>query len=207
MIKVNFVNLHSTFTALTPSHLWIIDIVKRLFRTLEQNYGSPEALRSVVLRPIRAVPLSFAGGLPGHFSPLGMDSPLASLPPLPQIHSLEFAQPLPKVLDPPQPESLTVLDDPCVENGKDGNFLSLSFQIADHSFSNLNSFTHAAKAVWTFRLDRAHRGDVFDGQGLQIFLSKRPAHDNRRMALQFVDRLMWAHVPRQQAEAEGLHSR
>src|SRR6266567_3481663 len=43
VIKLNFVDLHSALAALAPTHLGIIDVIKRLFRPLEQDHRSPEA--------------------------------------------------------------------------------------------------------------------------------------------------------------------
>src|SRR5207244_1976157 len=50
--------------------------------------------------------------------PAGTDCALASLPLLREIHVLELPQALAKILNPPQPHSLTMLKHPGVEDGE-----------------------------------------------------------------------------------------
>src|SRR5207237_9379508 len=109
-----FVDLHSALAALAPTHLGIIDVIKRLFRPLEQDHRSPEAAGGEILRPIRAVPFTSAPRLTCQHSPSGTDGALASLPLLREIHDLDLPQALAKLINQPQPHSQTILKHPGV---------------------------------------------------------------------------------------------
>jgi hypothetical protein len=64
-------------------------------------------------------------------------------------------------MNPPQPWSLAMLQNPSIQNGKKPYFVALGLKVPYHSFSDLHPFTHSAKAIGTFRLYGAHGRDVF----------------------------------------------
>jgi hypothetical protein len=57
MGEVHFVNFHSSRAPITPSHLRIIHVIKRLLGPLKKHNGRTEARRSEFLRPVGLPPI------------------------------------------------------------------------------------------------------------------------------------------------------
>jgi hypothetical protein len=55
VMKINFVNFHSTLGSPAPPHLGIVDVIKLLLRPLEQNDWRPEPRGSEIFGRRRQV--------------------------------------------------------------------------------------------------------------------------------------------------------
>src|ERR1700730_3372261 len=116
VVEINLVDLNCTLTSLTPAHLWVIDIVVRLFRTLEQNHRSTKSRWSKVLGPVRLRPVGSPRFASRHCLDFVLGHALKKNQSLGEGQFLHLSQALAKIVNSPQPTPLVILQDPRVEN-------------------------------------------------------------------------------------------
>src|SRR6267142_4917854 len=160
MMKVNLVDLNRTFTSWTPTHERILNVIEGLFRPFEQNYRSSEspgneACGPVGLHPVRA-PTFFTKQI---LNPV-CGRALEGSPSFGRVQLFHFVQALDKIVQLPQPASLTVLQNPRVENSEKSHFLTLCFKPQHNLLRDVSSIAQTAQAIRPMRLNRSHRCNI-----------------------------------------------
>src|SRR5579863_5523390 len=126
--KINLMDLHSGRGSLPPAHLRIVDVIKRLLRTLKQNDRSPEPRGIEPLGPVGLLPIASRGLRSDCILDLVSRDTFIRSEPLGKTQFLHLAQTLAVIVKLPQPAVLAVLQNPRVEDGEQPHFLSLRFE-------------------------------------------------------------------------------
>src|SRR5271167_162544 len=118
MRKINLVDLNSTFRSSPPSHLRIVDVIKLLFRSFEQNHRGVEPSGNKALGPIGLSPIRSRRPRTKQTVGLAVRHPLIGCKAFGEAQPFHPSQTLAVIVHLPQPAYLTMLHDPGVENGK-----------------------------------------------------------------------------------------
>src|SRR5262249_7610147 len=118
VMKVNFMDRHTAFSPVSPTHLPILNVVKPLPRPLEKHNRSTETGYRKTLRPVCFPPVGPSRLGSCKFPYLVRGHPLVRRQSLGNAQIPHLPDSLPVVMDLPQESILAVLQHPGIEDGK-----------------------------------------------------------------------------------------